>query len=96
MFYKPLGKDEIGKIVDLLVKDLNKRLEDKQLSVTLTPAAKAFVINSGFDPVYGARPLRRFIQSKVETKLAKHILTSDIKPKTQLTVDYDGRELVIK
>lgn len=96
VFYKPLGKDEIGKIVDLLINDLNKRLEDKQLSVTLTPAAKAFVINSGFDPVYGARPLRRFIQSKVETKLAKHILTSDIKPKTQLTVDYDGRELVIK
>lgn len=96
VFYKPLTLGEIERIVDLMMKDLQKRLEEKQLFVVLTPAAKEYIVAQGYDPVYGARPLRRFIQSKVETLIAKEILTTDLKPRTALTVDFDGNRLVIK
>jgi ATP-dependent Clp protease ATP-binding subunit ClpB len=96
VFYKPLTRSEIEKIVDLLIKDLDRRLEEKQLTVTLTPAAKEYIVDQGYDPVYGARPLKRFIQSKVETLIAKRMISTDIKPHTDLTVDYDGKELTIK
>ncbi len=96
VFYKPLSRNEIDKIVDLLIEDLQKRLEEKQLTVKLTPAAKKYVVDEGYDPVYGARPLKRFIQSKVETLIAKQIITTDLKPRTVLTVDYDGERLIIQ
>jgi ATP-dependent Clp protease ATP-binding subunit ClpB len=96
VFYKPLTLGEIERIVDLMMKDLQKRLEEKQLLVVLTPAAKEYIVAQGYDPVYGARPLRRFIQSKVETLIAKEILTADLKPRTTLTVDFDGNRLLIK
>ncbi len=95
VFYKPLSHTEIDKIVDLLIADLQKRLEEKQLTVTLTKAAKDYVVDQGYDPVYGARPLKRFIQSKVETLIAKTIITTDLKPKAALLIDYDGSKLTI-
>ena len=96
VFYKPLTKAEIGGVVDLQLAQLAKRLEEKQLSLEMTPAAKDFVVESGYDPVYGARPLKRFIQSRVETLLARMIIAGDLTPGTKLTVDYDGKDLVVK
>ena len=96
VFYKPLTRDEIGHIVDLQIADLQRRLTDKQLRVELTPAAKTFIVDSGYDPIYGARPLKRFIQSKVETLIAKKILQADVKPRETLLVGYDGNQLVVK
>lgn len=95
VFYKPLSRTEINRIVDLLIADLQKRLEEKQLFVRLTPAAKEFIVEQGYDPVYGARPLKRLMQSKVETLIAKQIITADLKPKTTLTVDCDGSHLIV-
>ena len=67
VFYKPLTKDNVTHIIDLMAADLNRRLEDKQLTVVLTPAAKEEIIASAYDPIYGARPLRRYLQHTVET-----------------------------
>ena len=96
VFYKPLTKTEISSIVDLMIRDLQHRLEDKQLRVAVTDKAKAYIIDNGYDPVYGARPMKRFIQRKVETLIAKKIIQDDIAPDTLLTVDYDGNQLLIK
>ena len=93
VFYKPLTRAEISKIVDLQIDDLQKRLADKQLRVELTPAAKEFVADSGYDPVYGARPLKRFLQSKVETLIAKRIIAGNIRPRSTLVIDSDGKTL---
>ena len=95
VFYKPLTKAEITKIVALMIADLQKRLADKQLELVLTDAAVSYIIEAGFDPVYGARPLRRFLQSKVETLLARAILANDPMPGTVLTVDYKDGALFI-
>ena len=96
VFFKPLTRGEIGKIVDLQMEDLRGRLREKQLDVKLTPAAKQYIADQGYDPVYGARPLKRLIQSKVETLIAKQIIGADLKPGTMLTVDYDGRALALR
>ena len=88
--YKPLTKEQIGSIVNLMLAGLNKRLADKQLRVTLTDAAMNAVIDQGFDPAFGARPLKRYLQSKVETLVAKRIIAADVKPGDTLTVDADG------
>lgn len=96
VFYKPLLKDQIKKIVDLMIESLRARLRDKQLDVVLTDRAKNYVINAGYDPVYGARPLRRFLQSKVETLIAKTIIAQDLLPDTKMVVDYDGEKLTIR
>ena len=96
VFYKPLTKENIHGIVDLLIADLNKRLKDKQLKVEITDAAKDHIIESAYDPIYGARPLKRFIQSKIETLLAREIIGGDIEPDTTLEIDYDNSTLVIK
>ena len=85
--YKPLTREEIGKIVDLMLKSLNARLADKQLTVELTDAAKAYVVQEGYDPIYGARPLKRFLQRKVETLIAKMIIEEDVPPRSRLIVD---------
>ena len=89
VYYKPLTRAEIASIVRLMVNSLNRRLEDKQLHVVLTDAALNAVIDRGFDPVYGARPLRRYLQSKVETLIARHVIAADIAPGSTLTVDLD-------
>ncbi|MCR4687731.1 MAG: ATP-dependent chaperone ClpB [Lachnospiraceae bacterium] len=91
IMFKPLTKDNIGSIVDLLVKDLNKRLSDRELSVEITDKAKEFITNEGYDPVYGARPLKRYIQKYVETEAAKLILGGDIGEGDVIVIDYaDG------
>jgi ATP-dependent Clp protease ATP-binding subunit ClpB len=89
VFYKPLTKEEIGSIVTLLLNSLKKRLEDRQITITLTDAAKEMVIDRGFDPVYGARPLKRFLQSRVETLVAKRLIQGDVHAGQELTVDVD-------
>ncbi|MBQ8554730.1 MAG: AAA family ATPase [Clostridia bacterium] len=85
--YRPLTKGEISQIVQLMLESLNRRLADRQLRVTLTDAAMTAVIDQGFDPVYGARPLKRYLQSKVETLIARRIIAADVKPGDVLTVD---------
>jgi len=96
VFYKPLMKTEIYKIVDLMLNSLRKRLEDKQLSLTVTDAAKDYIIANGYDVNYGARPLKRWIQQKVETLLARKIIAEDLAPNTMLTIDYDGNKLIVR
>ena len=95
VFYKPLRKDEISKILDLLIKDLERRLDDKHIKLELTKGAKDYLINNGYDEVYGARPLKRFVQKKLETLIAKKILTQEILPNTTVTVDCKDNELDI-
>jgi ATP-dependent Clp protease ATP-binding subunit ClpB len=95
VYYKPLSKIEIFKIVDLMIKNLESRLKTKQLSIDISKRAKEFIVDQGFDSIYGARPLKRYIQSHVETLIARMILSEDVEPGTTLNVDYDGSELVI-
>ena len=95
VFYKPLTRGEIDKIVDLQVADLNRRLSDKQLTMQLTPAARSYIVAQGYDPIYGARPLKRFMQRSVETLIARKLIAEDVQPRTELLVDYDGDKLVI-
>ena len=94
VFYKPLTKENIRGIVDLLVADLQKRMAQRQLTVTLTDAAKDYLIAKGYDPIYGARPLKRLLQTEVETLLARWIIAEEPAPETAITVDYDGEKLV--
>ncbi len=93
VFYKPLTKENISSIVDLMLAELQKRLAEKQLSIRVTDAAKQYIIDKGYDPVYGARPLRRFLQQKVETLVARKILAEDLAPGTELIIDFDGKAL---
>ena len=95
VFYKPLTKDDIRKIVDLQIKDLNRRLSDRQISCEVTDAAKDFIVENGYDPVYGARPLKRFIQKHVETLIARRMISDDLMPNTVLVVDSDADSLVV-
>lgn len=96
VYYKPLGKAEISGIVDLMIKSLGKRLADKQLSIELTPEAKNYIIENGYDPVYGARPLKRFIQRKVETLIARAIIGDELSPGQTITVDANENGLYLK
>ena len=93
VFYKPLGKTEISAIVDLMIEDLQKRLREQQLCVELTPEARDYVVNEGYDPVYGARPMRRFLQQKVETLIARKILAEDLQPGATLVVQLQNGKL---
>ena len=95
VFYKPLMKNEIDRIVDLQIADLRRRLKEKQLDVELTDSARSYIVDAGYDPVYGARPLKRFIQSKVETLIARKILSEDLHHGSVLTVYCDGRDLFV-
>ncbi len=96
VLYKPLSKNEIKKIVGLLFKDLIKRLKAKDLHLEITESAKNYIIENGYDAVYGARPLKRFIQSKVETLIAKKILASNLRGGDVLVVDELGDGLIIE
>ncbi len=87
VFYKPLRKTEISKILELLIKDLERRLEDKHIKLELTQSAKDYLIDNGYDEVYGARPLKRFVQKKLETLIAKKILSQEILPNTTVKID---------
>ena len=96
IFYKPLSKEEIFSIVNLMLDDLRKRLKDKQISISVTDSAKEYIIEQGYDPNYGARPLRRFLQRKAETLIAKKIIAGNIMPGTTLVLDFNGNELIIE
>lgn len=96
VLYKPLKKSEIHQIVSLLEADLDKRLADKELHVKLTERAKDYIVEQGFDPIFGARPLRRFLQRKVETLIARTLIQQEIQPFSTFTVDYDGEQLVVR
>ena len=95
VFYKPLTKENITGIIDLLIAALSKRLADKQLSVELTDAAKQYVIDHGYDPVYGAKPLKRFLQRNVETLVGRTIIAGEIAAGTKLLVDLQYGELTV-
>ena len=94
IMFKPLTKENIGGIVELLLADLNKRLKDQELSIELTKAAKDYIIEGGYDPVYGARPLKRYVQKYVETLTAKLILAGNISAGSRIVIDVENDELV--
>ena len=96
VFYKPLDKQEIFAITELMLKDIRHRLAERRLDVQLTDAAKHYIADAGYDPHYGARPLKRLLQSKLETLLARKIIESDPEPGTVYTVDCVNGELVVK
>lgn len=96
VLYKPLKKNEISKILDLLIKDLERRLDDKHIKLELTDSAKNYLIENGYDEIYGARPLKRFVQKKLETLIAKKILEQEILPNTKICIDCLNDELILK
>ena len=93
IFFTPLSEEHIGKIVDLLLTSLDERLREKQLSVRVTDRAKRFIIEQAYDPVYGARPLKRYLQSQAETLVARKMIASDPEPGTEIVIDTDGNSL---
>ena len=96
VFYKPLTKSDVTAIIDLQIAKLNSRLEDKQISIELTENAKTAIVDAAYDPQYGARPLRRYVQHTVETMLSKRILRGEVLPGQIVTVDAENGELVMK
>ncbi len=94
IFYKPLTRENIERIVELMLNDLRERLMSKQLSLDVTESAKAYIIEEGFEPIYGARPLRRFIQSRVETLVGRLIIAEDPPERSELRVDYKNGQLI--
>ena len=96
IMFKPLTKDNIGGIIHLLMADLNKRLVDREISVELTPQAEQFVVDNGYDPVYGARPLKRYLQKTVETLAAKLILADQVGAGDTILIDVENGELKAK
>lgn len=96
VFFKPLSRDNISQIVELMIDKLNKRLDDRQLKCVLTDNAKKYIIDNGYDPVYGARPLRRFIQKYVETLIGREMIANEPVPGTTITVDAADGALILK
>ena len=96
VYYKPLTKENITKIIDLLIKDLTQRLADKQLKLDITPLAKDLIIENGYDPVYGARPLKRYLQSKVETLIAKTMIANDLQPGNTIQIGAMNGDFTVK
>ncbi|MDD6724623.1 MAG: AAA family ATPase, partial [Oscillospiraceae bacterium] len=96
IFFRPLTKDNLKGIIDIMLDSLKKRLADKSLGLEVTDAAKELIIDRGFDPVYGARPLRRYLQSSLETLVARKILSGDLDADSTITVDVENGELVCK
>ena len=95
VFYKPLSKKEIYPIIDLMLTKLKERLADKQLDLEVTDGAKELIVKEGYDPVYGARPLKRYIQSKLETLIARTMIAEDLDPDTVIKVDSDGEKMLV-
>ena len=96
IMFKPLNKENIGSIINLLINDVNRRLEDKELKVVLTDSAKNFIVEHGFDPMYGARPLKRYVQKSVETLAAKLILAGNVSTGDNIVIDCENNGLVAK
>ncbi|MBR5284688.1 MAG: type VI secretion system ATPase TssH, partial [Clostridia bacterium] len=93
VFYTPLSKSQIGGIVELMLASLKARLADKQLTLEITEAAKAAVIEGGYDPIFGARPLKRYIQHHIETLAARLIIREDPEPGSVISIDAENGEL---
>ncbi len=96
VYYKPLTKDEIGSVVELMLNNLSKRLSDKHIKIDVSPKAKSYIIDNGYDPVYGARPLKRFIQRELETLIARAIIADKITPDSTVKITSDGSALKIE
>ena len=96
IMFKPLTKGNIGNIINLLITDLNKRLSDREITVELTDAAKQYIVDNGYDPVYGARPLKRFLQKHVETLSAKLILADEVREGDTILIDVEGDKLTAR
>ena len=96
VFYKPLSKAHVTQIIDLQVANLNRRLEHQQITLTLTEQAKTAIVDAAYDPQYGARPLRRYIQHTLETLLSKMILRGEILPGQTITADARDGEIFLK
>lgn len=96
IMFKPLTKDNIGGIIELLIVDVNKRLKDKKISIALTDAARSYIVDNGYDPIYGARPLKRFVQKNVETLAGKLILSDGISEGKTILIDYDENGLTAR
>ena len=96
IMFKPLTKKDIGGIVDLLIADINKRIEDKELQLTISEAAKDFIAEEAYEPAYGARPLKRYLQKNVETLLAKKILADEVRTGDKLVLDVENGSLIIR
>ncbi len=96
IFFKPLTKENLSGIIDIMLRSLRSRLADKSLSLSVTDAAKELIINRGYDPIYGARPLRRYLQGSLETLIAKRILSGDMPAGTEIKVDAENGELICK
>jgi ATP-dependent Clp protease ATP-binding subunit ClpB len=96
ILFKPLTKENIGGIVDLMLKDVNRRLEEREIQIALTPEAKQFIAENGYDPVYGARPLKRFLQKYVETLAAKLILSDQVRTGDTIWIAVENGELTAR
>ena len=96
VFYKPLTKEDVTRIIDLLIGKLNERLAPQQIRVELTQKAKAFIVEEAYDPEFGARPLRRYVQHTVETMLSRELLRGDLRPGSTVTVDEDQGQLILQ
>ncbi len=96
IYFKPLTKSDVKQILELLLKNLSNRLESKQLKLNVTDSAKDYIIENGYDMVYGARPLKRYISHTVETMVAKELLIKDFKPNSTVTLDVENNQLIIK
>ena len=96
VFYKPLTRENVTKIIDLQIDKLNQRLAQQQISCQVTQAAKSAIIDAAYNPEFGARPLRRYVQHTVETMLSKRILKGDVTPGQTVTVDFQNGELVMQ
>ena len=95
IMFKPLTRDNIGGIVDLVIDSVNERLKDRELQIKLTDAAKTYVADNGYDPVYGARPLKRYLQKYVETLAARKILSGDVHAGDTLVLDVQNGEFIV-
>lgn len=96
IMFRPLTKDNLNGIIDIMVSSLRNRLADRGLGLEITDAAKTLIIERGFDPLYGARPLRRYLQSSVETLIARRILSGDVLPDSTIIVDEENGELICR
>ena len=96
IMFKPLTKGNIGNIINLLITDLNKRLSDREITVELTDAAKQYIVDNGYDPVYGARPLKRFLQKHVETLIRPKLHADEVREGDTILIDVEGDHLTAR
>ena len=96
IYFKPLTKENVTSIVDLCLVSLRERLAESRIGITVTDSAKDYIIDTAFDPIYGARPLKRFIQSNIETLAARKIISGNLPPESEIIIDYVGNTLIAK